>query len=189
MHMVTCIFQLVICWPWCIPVLSLHLWRQGIERRLLNVNHSLVVLIFLFFMLLVDLQKRLIRTRLWDRKCDLYVKKCFLPAIPHSSRRNVQPCIVRCKDFSFTFVCIYWQKCGFYLNISTDLSLSEPHSPTDLCLIESLKCNCLLSIKGCDPQSLSLHQHSEWICPLLPIHMLCRWHPWILVYLVHIQSL
>jgi len=60
--------------------------------------------------------------RLWRRMCDSHVKERFLTAIPQSSCRNVQLCIVRYVDFSFKSVFIDWQKCGFYLNISTDLS-------------------------------------------------------------------
>jgi len=68
--------------------------------------------------------------------CDPYVEKCFLTAIPQSFRRNFKPCIVRCIDLSFKFIFIDWQKGGFYLNISTDLSLSVPQSFTELCLVE-----------------------------------------------------
>ena len=50
---------------WCHP--STCCKDQGVEQRLLNANHSLVVLNILFFMLLLDLQKGLVRIRLWGR--------------------------------------------------------------------------------------------------------------------------
>jgi len=51
------IFLPVFCLLCCILVLSLRLlWRQGVWMKTsLYVNHSLVVFILLFFMLLVDL--------------------------------------------------------------------------------------------------------------------------------------
>ena len=52
------------------------------------------------------------------------------------------------------------EKCGFGLNIP--LSLSVPKSLSLSCA--SLKCSHLVCIWGCDPQSLSLHKHSEWVC-------------------------
>ena len=83
---------------WCHP--SSCCENKGIEWRLLYVNHSLVVLILLlFFMLLVDLCQGLPRIRLWGRMCDPYVKERFLTAIPQSSRRDIQPCIVSSVDF------------------------------------------------------------------------------------------
>jgi len=53
--------------------------------------------------------------------CDPYVKESFLTAIPQSSRRYIQLCIVSSIDFSFIVVFGDWQKCGSDLNISTDL--------------------------------------------------------------------
>ena len=83
---------------WCHP--SSCCEDKGIEWRLLYVNHSLVVFILLFFVLLVDLCQGLPRIWLWGRMCDLYAKESFLTAIPHSSRRDIQPCIVSSVDFS-----------------------------------------------------------------------------------------
>ena len=67
------------------------------------------------------------------------------------------------------------------------LSLSVPQSLSLSCA--SLKCSHLVCIWGCDPQNLSLHKHSEWVCLSPSIHISCRSHLWILVYSVHIQSL
>ena len=67
------------------------------------------------------------------------------------------------------------------------LSLSVPQSLSLSCA--SLKCNHLVCIWGCDPQSVSLHKNSEWVCLSRSIHISCRLHRWTLVCLVHIQSL
>jgi len=96
---------------------------KEVKWRLLNVNHSLVILILLlFFMLLVDLCKGLTSIWLWGRMCDPSVKESFLTAIPQSSHRNIQPCIVSSADFSFKIIFVDWQKCGFCRNTSTHLS-------------------------------------------------------------------
>ena len=49
---------------WCHPSTCCKDQDEGVEQRLLNANHSLVVLNILFFMLLLDLQKGLVRIRL-----------------------------------------------------------------------------------------------------------------------------
>jgi len=67
------------------------------------------------------------------------------------------------------------------------LSLSVPQSLSLSCV--SLKCSQPVYIWGCDPQSLSLHKHSGYAFHLPSMCMSCRLHPWIFVYLVHIQSL
>jgi len=67
--------------------------------------------------------------------CDPCVEEHFLTAIPQSSRRNIQPCVIRCIDFEKKFIFIDWHKCGLHLNISTDLSHSS-ESITELCFIE-----------------------------------------------------
>jgi len=67
------------------------------------------------------------------------------------------------------------------------LSLSVPQSLSLSCV--SLKCSHLVCIWGCDPQNLSLHKHSEWVCFSPSIYISCRLHLWCLVYSVHIQSL
>jgi len=54
--------------------------------------------------------------------CDPHVKESFLTAIPQSSRRDIQPYIVSSSDFSVIVIFVDWQKCGFGLNIPTDLS-------------------------------------------------------------------
>jgi len=54
--------------------------------------------------------------------CDSYAEEGFLTAIPQSSDRDMQRCIVNSVDFSLKIVFVDWQKCGFSLNISTDLS-------------------------------------------------------------------
>ena len=90
---------------WCHP--SSCCEDKGIEWRLLYVNHSLIVFIFLFlFMLLVDLCQGLPRIWLWGRMCDPYVKESFLTPIPQSSRRDIQPCIVSSVDFSVIIIFI-----------------------------------------------------------------------------------
>jgi len=38
--------------------------------------------------------------------CDPYVKESFLTAIPQSSRRDIQPCIVSSVDVSLTVILI-----------------------------------------------------------------------------------
>ena len=91
---------------WCHP--SSCCEDKGIEWRVLYVNHSLVVLILLFFILLVYLCQGLPRIRLWGRMCDPYVKQSFLTAIPQSSRRDIQPYIVRSVDFSFKAIFMDW---------------------------------------------------------------------------------
>ena len=137
MHdMAPCIFSYFFsqsfCWPWSVP--SLHCCEdKGIEWRLLNINHSLVVgylfIIFLFlFMLLVDL---------WNWKGFILIRLCKVGCVILMSK-NVSlryftmllqkyttflVLIVRCIDFFFICVFTEWlTKCGFYLNISTDLS-------------------------------------------------------------------
>jgi len=40
--------------------------------------------------------------------CDPYVKQSFLTAIPQSSRRDIQPYIVRSVDFSFKAIFMDW---------------------------------------------------------------------------------
>jgi len=68
---------------------------------------------------------------------DPYVKECFLAAIPQSSCKNIQPCIVSSVDFSFKIVFVDWQNCGFCLNILTHLSdICASESFTELCLIK-----------------------------------------------------
>ena len=86
---------------------------------------------------LVDLCYRLTRIGWWGRMCDPYVKESFLTAIPQSFHRDIQPCIVSSVEFSFKVVFVNWQKCGFSLSISIDLShyLCLKLSP-ELCLIE-----------------------------------------------------
>jgi len=37
---------------------------------------------------------------LWGKMCDTYIKESFLTAIPESSRRDIQPCIVSSVEFS-----------------------------------------------------------------------------------------
>jgi len=74
-----------------------------------------------------------------------------------------------------------------YEHLHRPLSLTVLQSLSLSCA--SLKCNHLLCIWGCDPQSLSLHKHSEWVCLPPSIHVSCRQHRWILICLVHIQSL
>ena len=74
-----------------------------------QLNHSLVVFILLLlFMLLVDLCQGLPRMWLRGRMCDPYVKESFLTAIPQSSRRDIQPCIVSSVDFSLIIIFIDW---------------------------------------------------------------------------------
>jgi len=40
--------------------------------------------------------------------CDPYVKESFLTAIPQSSYRDMQPCIVSSVDFSLIVIFIDW---------------------------------------------------------------------------------
>jgi len=76
--------------------------------------------------------------------CDPYVKESFLTAIPQSSRKDIQPCIVSSVDFSFIVIFIDWLKCGFGLNIPTDLSHYVCLSLSLSCV--PLKCNHLVCI-------------------------------------------
>jgi len=66
---------------------------------------------------------------------DPHVKESFLTAIPQSSCRDIQPCIVSSVHFPFKVIFIDWQKCGFGMNICTDLLLLF-ESLTELYLIE-----------------------------------------------------
>jgi len=114
MHTAPCVFQLFFCQPyiysvafWCHP--SSCCEDKGIEWRLLYVNHSLIVFILLLLsMLLVDLCQGLPRRWLWGRMCDPYVKESFFTAIPQSSRRDIQHCIVSSVDFSLIVIFIDW---------------------------------------------------------------------------------
>jgi len=47
--------------------------------------------------------------------CDPYVKERFLTAIPQSSHRKMQPCIVSSINFFFKIVFVDWQQYGFCL--------------------------------------------------------------------------
>jgi len=106
-------FSYFFCQPF---VLSVAFWchtsccceDKGIEWRLLCVNHSSIVFILLLFMLLVDLCQGLPRIWLWGRMCDPYVNESFLTAIPQSSRRDIQPCIVSSVDISLIIIFIDW---------------------------------------------------------------------------------
>jgi len=40
--------------------------------------------------------------------CDPYVNESFLTAIPQSSRRDIQPCIVSSVDISLIIIFIDW---------------------------------------------------------------------------------
>ena len=51
-----------------------------------------------------------------------FCPESILTAIPQSSRRDIQPCIVSSVDISFIVLFVDWQKCGFSLNIPADLS-------------------------------------------------------------------
>jgi len=79
--------------------------NKGIEWRLQCQS----LLIFFFFMLLIDLWNGLCRIWLWGRMCDLYVKECFR-IVPQSSCKNIQTCIVirnpnqRLKNAGFSLV-------------------------------------------------------------------------------------
>ena len=108
----------------------------------------------------------------------------------HSTRTKIptQPCIVSSVDFSFIVIFVDWQECGFGLKIPTDLSHYVCLKSLSLCCA-SLKCSHSVYIWRYDPQSLSFHKHSGWVCLSPSIHISCRQHPWILVCLVHIQSL
>jgi len=70
--------------------------------------------------------------------CDPYVKESFLTAVPQSSRRDVQPCIVSSVDFSFTAIFVDWQKSGFGVNIPRKLSLCLSLALS----CASFKCSC-----------------------------------------------
>jgi len=67
---------------------------------------------------------------------DPYVKENFFTAIPQSSHRDIQPCVGSSVDFSFKVVFVDWQKCGFGVNISTDLSHYLYLRVTEICLTE-----------------------------------------------------
>ena len=113
----------------------------------------------------------------------LYVKDYFLTAIPQSSRRNIQRCIVSWINFSFKFILNDWQKFGFYLNISIHLS----HY---LCLrvAPQWSVTAQFAYKAVIHR-VCLSTYSEWACPLPSIQILCRWHPGFLVFLMHIYNL
>jgi len=114
--------------------------------------------------------------------CDPYVTVSFLTAIPQSSCRDIQPCTVSSVDFSFRIVFIDLQKCEFGLNIDTDLShilyLRVSHW-----VVPHWSAATQFAYEAAI-HSLSLHKHSGWVCRLPSINISCRWHPWILVWLV-----
>jgi len=141
---------------WCHPTTCKD---KGIEWRLLYVNHSLVVLILLFFMLLVDLCKGLPQNELWHRVCDPYVKEQFLRAIPQSSCKDIQPCIVSSVDFlSKSFSLIGKSVGSVWTSLQTSLIICASEYLTEL------KYKHPVYIWGCDPQSMSHHKHSGWVC-------------------------
>ena len=71
---------------------------------------------------------------------------------------------------------------SIWTSLQTSLIKSVPQSLSLSCA--SLTCNRPVYIRGRDPQSLSLHKHSGWVCPSSSIHISCRWHPWILICLL-----
>ena len=119
------IFQPVLCWLWCILVPSHHLlwrlrdWMKSSQcQSLFGCTYA-----FSLFHVVGKSLLGLPRIRLlWGRMCDPYVKESFLTTIPQSCRRDIQPCIVSSVHFAFKIVFVDWQKCGFDLNISIDLS-------------------------------------------------------------------
>jgi len=132
--MAPCVFQLFFCQSFDSVAFCCHpstcCEDKGIAWRLVCVNHSVVVFILLlFFMWLVDLCQGLCRIGLWGRMCDSYVKESFLAAIPQSSHRDIQPCIVSSVDFSFMVIFIDWQNWEVWvhshLNIPTGITLNR----------------------------------------------------------------
>ena len=90
--------------------------------------------------------------------------------IPQSSHRDIQPCTVSFHSH-FQWLIEVWV---LFQHPYRPLSLSVPQSLSLSCA--SLKCNHLVCLWGCDPQSLSLHKHSEWACLSPSIHISCRLH-------------
>ena len=138
-------------------------------------------------MLLVDLCQGLSRIWLWGRMYDPYVKEfshsystVLLQRYP---ALHCQQCWLFF-DNHFHWLVEVWVRSEHPYR---PLSLSVPQSLSLICT--SLKCNHLVCICGCDPQNLSLHKPSEWVCVSPSVHISCRLHLWILVYSVHIQSL
>jgi len=129
-----------------------------------------------------------------------YVKEGFLTAIPQSPRRDIQPCIVSNVNFSFIVIFIDCRSVGWVwtsLQISAEAWVwsEHPYRPLSLSVHQSLslscaslKCSHPVCLSGCDPQGLSLHKQSGWVCLSSSIHISCKHHLWILGCIVHIQS-
>ena len=198
MLMPPCVFQL-----FCQSFALLHSCAipPVVKTRGLNEDFSMSITVWLYLsfscstwkhdnmMLLVDLCQGLPGIWLWGRMCCPYVKESFLTAIPQSSRRDIQPCLHCQQCWLFFDIHFQWLVEVWFLSEHPYrlISLSVPLSLSLSCA--SLKCNHLVCIWGCDPQSLSFQKHSEWVCLSPSIHISCRLHLWILVYSVHIQSL
>ena len=120
-HMVPYVFQLVFCWPWCILVLSFQLlWRQGDWMKTFQCQSPFVCSYVLFFHVLGRSANGLIRIRLWGGTCDPYAKELFSQLF-HSLLTEISN-LALSDILTLKFIFINWQKCGFYLDIFTDLS-------------------------------------------------------------------
>ena len=163
MHMAPSIFQLFfqpVCWLCCILVPSFHLWRQ-VDWMKTSLCQSLSGCTYpsLFHVIGRPLpwtsQNRTVR---WDVLSLCQRKFSHSYSIVLLQRYPTLHCQQCWLFFHSHFH--WWQRCGFDLNIPTDLSY-------DLCLslslsCVSLKCNHLVYKWGCDPQSLSFHKHSGY---------------------------
>ena len=165
---------------WCYPTTCCG--DKGFEWRVVNVNHSVVVLIFLFFLiLLVDLQKGL--NRLQGRMCDPYVKKKVFSQLYSTILSQKYPTL-HCQ--------MYWCVFQTHFDWLAEVWVLSEH----LCYLPHYLCLKSLSLSlpvwSLTPQfaykamihTLSSHKHIEWVCPLPSIHISCIWHPWIVVCLV-----
>jgi len=94
---------------WCHPSTCLVVKTRGLNE---DFSMSITLLLYLSFSFsccwLVDLCQGLPRIWLWGRMYDPYVKESFLTAIPQSSRRDIQPCIVSSVDFSLIIIFTDW---------------------------------------------------------------------------------
>ena len=120
-HMTPCVSQPIFCWLCCILVPSFHLlWRQGDWMKTFLCLSFFGCAYPLFHVVGRSVkgtyQNKTVRLDVWS-----LCQRMFSHSYSTVLSQKYQPCIVSNIDFSFKINFIDCQKCGFYLNISTDL--------------------------------------------------------------------